>query len=229
MRAKPEARPRSSLGRRIAFSPRLVPHINAILQMRYCRKSSVDQVQDHLASIGVICHVSALHNFIRRVLTMFPADLSAIHQVDVRLLKAVRRRLRMPLQPPRRRQNTARKALPRFACVGGPAPVRPRGPAKTRSTSSKQSFEHRDPLGQKSALAPAAVRTCEEALPASGEPTLSQWKAISIRALAKLPDHVCPWNGDVFDTRSRRPISESSLVADYRLSQQEAKSLFLTL
>jgi hypothetical protein len=66
-------------------------------------------------------------------------------------------------------------------------------------------------------------------VPPDREPTLLQWKVISEQALRKLPDHVCPWDNDVFDTRTKCPISESSLMTDYGLSKREARSLFLTL
>ena len=227
MPTKPRGKPRRSLGLSPLFSPRLLPHVNTILRMRYCEKVSVESVQKHLATLGVNSHVSALHNFLRRMLTAFPSASADTHQVDLRLLKAVRRRLHLPLQPAQRR-DTPKMALPRFACVGTLPAVRPRGPAKSRQEPGEQtgrrpaSFEGVPPAATKAHDQTSAVATGQN-------PTLPQWRIIEKQALAKLPDHVCPYGDLVLDTRTRRPIPEASLVADYGLSEHEAKSLFLSL
>ena len=67
--------------------------------MRYCDQLPVRSVQEHLAVLGVRGHVSAFQNFLRRVLTALPAAAAEAYGIDLRLLRAIRRRLHLPLQP----------------------------------------------------------------------------------------------------------------------------------
>ncbi len=196
--------------------------------MRYCDKKSLESVRRHLASLAVATHPSTLENFLGRVVTVLRADQASARQVDLRLLRAIRRRLGLPLQPPERR-GAPRKALPRFSCVGPLAAVRPRGPVKPRREPAlpvvaRSPGAPRPPLVGQTPPAVISPRALAGATPPGRPSALQQMKDLAEQAQALLPAHVGYWEGGAINWRTKQPISEAELVRDYGLSVHQARA-----
>lgn len=213
----------------------LVVHTNAILRMRYQEKTGVEEVRAWLGMQNAACARKTLQKHLHRVLTRLDDRQAAALGVDLGLLRAVRRRLGLPLNP-----TDAPKAAPgslaRFDARGRQRGVwvrrRPEVPAAASPTTPAvlPGAAAVVKTGRATAGPAAQPVVAAEGGPAPRPRRLHQWHEVHRQAIAKLPSTILPnWHGTVMDMETDQELTAGQLRDRFGLSPVEAESLFLTL
>lgn len=219
------------------FSSRLVPFTNALLAMRYTDKKSVASVLEWLVGQGVTTSRDSYQMYLRRVLNLLPDDKASAMKVDLELLRAIRRRLRLPLAPPAGRALTV-KAVKSFNARSRQRRIAPVKKAKSvraplaRSTKRPRFEADQLPLaGIVATSSPVSLAAKMRGTPEAPQ-GYGDWKIINEIAREKLmllDRHLYPnMEGTVIHLKTRKLYSEEELVTIYKLTPTEAQSCFMT-
>ena len=217
------------------FGTQLAKHANRIMQMRYVEKRGVAEVLLWLSEQGIACSDSNFHKQLGRILKKLPDDEAERVGVDLDLLRAVRRRLRMPLRPrgPRAGTIPIRRffsgSIERRVWVKSPmsAPSLPSPRSATQPPPLTPSHNGQHPNGTRPAASRAPVIAPDPLAPPK---TLDDWRAVQARAVKKIPTNIMNnWHGTVVDMDTDRSLNQAELMERFRLTEHEAESLFLTL
>ena len=208
--------------------------------MRYEGNQSVSHVLSWLASQNCVVTSRAYQYFHLRVLRLMSLDQAEKLGVDVDLLRAIRTRLKIPVDP-RRVGSTLAKPIKRFDLRHrqrriqiGPEVKRPVvvPPPKSPRRGATESDSMQ--------LAPAGLVPAEAAdeYVFRGDPeklaTLSRQDWVHVnkearRKLLKISRHVWPnQNGTVFHLHTRKEYTREELAKDFGLTAAEAESCYQT-
>lgn len=202
--------------------------------MRYREKKSVADVIAWLSSQGVTTSRESYQTFLRRVLNLLPDDKAKDLKVDLELLRAVRRRLKLPLAPSSGRALTvkavrafnARSRQRRVAPVKKPKPVR----APLARPSRKPVLEA-DQLPLAGMVSPPSEPPKMRGTPDSPQ-GYADWKIVNEIARKKVfkKDRQIMLNmqGTVLHLKTREEYTPERLMADFGLTANEAQSCFMT-
>ena len=173
--------------------------------MRYTDKKSVMQVLSWLAERGVATSRESYQTFLRRVLNLLPDDKARELLVDLQLLRAVRRRLKLPLAP-------------------APGRLLPIKAVKSFHARSRQ-------LPLVGIVAPPTDAPRMRGTPEKPE-GYGDWKIINEIARKKVfrKDRQMMLNmqGTVLQLKTREEYTPERLMEDFGLTATEAQSCFMT-
>ena len=203
--------------------------------MRYTDKKSVTQVLSWLAERGVVTSRESYQTFLRRVLNLLPDNKARELLVDLQLLRAVRRRLKLPIAPaPGRllpikavKSFHARSRQRRVAPVKKPKPVR----APLARPVRKSPVVEADQLPLVGIVAPPTDAPRMRGTPEKPE-GYGDWKILNEIARKKVfrKDRQMMLNmqGTVLHLKTREEYTPERLMEDFGLTATEAQSCFMT-
>ena len=223
---------------RIRLSPRLVGHTNILIRMRYAENNPVKTVLAWLKEQGCVITDRGFHGYMARVLHRLPLDQARQLGVDVDLLRAVRVRYKLPVDPKRTRRVMGKPAPRHYSR----AKRRKIGlPRKSKRAPAPAAASVRQTPSVDAARPPVLGIQIEVATPAPklhGDPLKPEilrygdWKIINKEAKAKIAKQSRQiWfdAGTVSNFKTRKQYTEADLMAEFGLTPVEAQSCFLTL
>lgn len=202
--------------------------------MRYTEKKSVSQVLAWLSERGIATSRESYQTFLRRVLNLLPDDKAKELQVDLELLRAVRRRLKLPLAPASGRLMPV-KAVKSFHSRSRQRRVG--APRKARSVRPPLARPARRPVVEDNQLPLAGI------VAPPGEPPkmrgsmerpegYGDWKIVNEIARKKVfkknRQMMLNMQGTVIHLKTREEYSPERLMAEFDLTAPEAQSCFMT-
>ena len=207
--------------------------------MRYEERKPVVIVLKWLEQQSCPIAFRSYKDFMGRVLRLMSLARAEALGVDVDLLRAVRVRLKLPLDP-RRVRSTLGKPLTRFDSRHRSRRLQILPKAK-RPVLVARSVGKRDRIGDPRPLSPSGFapvpETPSERL--TGDPsnlkslTLADWRIINKAARLKLLQRErkieSNWEGRVFHRTTHQQYTRQELMAQFGLSVAEAESCYLTL
>ncbi len=219
-------------GSRPQFSSRLSTYISAILRMRYQENRTVREVLGWLRDQDCPISRYSYQEFMRRVLRLLPVEQARDLGVDVEILRTIRVRLKMPINP-RRARSTTIKPLPRHNARTRRRPIVPRPKNQPRPVPPRTPHRSSVPPA-KTALAlvvepllPPKMRGTPEDPQGYGD-----WKIINDMArkkvFAKDRSMMLNYMGTVTHTKTRHEWTQAELEVHFGLTPNEAESCFMT-
>ena len=208
------------------------------MQMRYRENKPVAAVLVWLKEQSCMISRTSYHEFMARVLHMLSLDQARELGVDVELLRAVRVRYKLLVDPKRTRRVTG-KPVPRhnvrakrrtIGLSGKPKDTLPHATANVRQTPRV------DPA--KTPFHGIEAKVAAPSAKLHGDPTkpdtlrYGDWKIINEQAKAKLAKQnrqIWTDAGTVFNFRTGKQYTEEDLMREFGLTPAEAQSCFLTL
>ena len=233
------ARMATETGRfKLRFSSRLTAYLSAIIRMRYAEKKTVRTVLDWLKEQNCKIAPRSYHRYMLRVMRSMRLQQASNLGVDVELLRAIRVRYKLAVDPKRVRGAGAK--LPAHHVRAHRRRIFPRSEPKPIST----------PKEAPKRTIPPAVATLTPTLRTAMASTLSQneppkmqgtaenplghgdWRIINESAREKVfaLDKMVHLNlkGRVIHGRTRREFTKDELESEFALTPNEAESCFMT-
>ena len=221
------------------FCSAITPHITALLKERYQGNQSVDKFLEWLKQHGCSISRRSYHEFVHRVLCLMSMKQARDLGVDVELLRAVRVRGKLPIDPKGVRAVTG-KPTPRHDSRARRRRILPRRESRLVGKSLGHSTPKKNPPAATSASTPP--REIElptkqsEAPKMRGTPEDPQghgdWKIINDMARKKVFSKdrsvMLNYQGTVLHTKTRHEYTQAELEAQFGLTPNEAESCFMT-
>ena len=236
---KPRVKPAKTAGRSLRFQSGIKVHLSAILRLRYVERKSVAEVIAWLAEQKCTISSRSYYDFMARVLRLMPLEQAEKLGVDVPLLRAVRVRLKYPVDP-RRSTALGSKRVKRFYSRHRQrrlqtVPKAKRVPPPARTVCPERASDPAQlPLA---GIAPSPVQPGMEQITGdvNNFKSLSRQDWIIVNGMARgklrvIDRRVYPnWQGRVFHLSTRVDYTREDLIKQFGLTPAEAESCFLTL
>lgn len=190
-----------------------------------------------LGEQGIIVTRRAYHLFFKRVLRVMPVAMAKTAGVDVALLRAVRVRHKLPLDPSGARVVSTKKAVRhdspkrRRPITAEPRPKRPKA-LPTAAHSPRGDYLNANQLTPVKAIVTAPVAKDAPAMRGTAEAPIgyADWNIVNGMATDKLAAKnrsvLANYQGRVINIKTKQDYTEEDLVSLFELTPTEAQSCF---
>ena len=207
--------------------------------MRYRDNKPVAAVLAWLKDQNCVISRGSYQEFMARVLHVLSLEQAREFGVDIELLRAIRVRYKLPVDPRRARKaigkpaprHNSRAKRRKIGLLHKPKPIPPRTTANVRQTPTVDPAKTPFHGIEAKVAAPTAKLHGDPSKPKTLR--YRDWKIINEEArtkIAKQSRHIFTNDaGTVSNFRTRKQYTEEDLMAEFGLTPAEARSCFLTL